>query len=54
MVALLKRRETHKLRGVVSCGEREREYVKRLFLCKVGTFRGVDSCKAKNCDNGGL
>jgi hypothetical protein len=54
MVALVKRKETHKLRGVVSCGERERKYVKRLFLCKVGTFRGIDNCRARNYGYGGL
>ncbi len=32
---------------------RGKGYVKRLFLCKVGAFGGVDSCRTKKCGNGG-
>jgi hypothetical protein len=33
---------------------KEKEYVKRLFLCKVRAFGGVDSCRVRKCGNGGL
>ncbi len=31
--------------------DKGRVHVKRLVLCKVGAFRGVDNCRARKCGN---